>query len=207
MGTRRRGLAIARTLAGYTQERFAEAVGVDRSTVSRWESGESTPLAWVRPKVASVLHVSVDRVAELLADDPDETDIERKQRNRREAMHSRVLEGAMLDDMETTGVARPLLHSLDTERAVALRPHVELAFNRQCVSIDFAGFSGETLAGSLQEPLDKIRIGGLRSDQITLRVLLPDLTVPVGLPAFASTGADDERGRLRSQEIASRFIR
>src|SRR5262245_13769121 len=32
-----------------------------------------------------------------------------------------------------------------TERPVGLRPHIEAAFERPHVSIDFAGFSGETL--------------------------------------------------------------
>ena len=44
-----------------------------------------------------------------------------------------------------------------TERPVGLRPHVEEAFNRSNVTVDFAGFSGETLHGALTEPLDKIR--------------------------------------------------
>jgi DNA-binding transcriptional regulator YhcF (GntR family) len=92
-----------------------------------------------------------------------------------------------------------------TERAVGLRPHVEQAFSRQRVSIDFAGFSGETLAGALQEPLDKIRIGRLTPEEISVRVLLPDLSVPVGLPALADTSADDERVRARAQQIATRF--
>ena len=45
-----------------------------------------------------------------------------------------------------------------TARAIALRPHVERAFEQSKVSIDFAGFSGETLHGAPQEPLDKIRV-------------------------------------------------
>lgn len=92
-----------------------------------------------------------------------------------------------------------------TERAVSLRPHIEQAFEQQRVTIDFAGFSGETLTGAIQEPLDKIRIGRLTPDEIVLRVLLPDMTVPVGLPALASTGADDERVRARAGQIAQRF--
>lgn len=91
-----------------------------------------------------------------------------------------------------------------TERAVGLRPHVEQAFEREKVTIDFAGFSGETLAGALQEPLDKIRIGRLTPASITLRVLLPDLAVPVGLPALASTASDDERVRERMSRISDR---
>lgn len=42
-----------------------------------------------------------------------------------------------------------------TERPVGLRPHLEAAFERGQVTIDFAGFSGETLHGALQEPLDR----------------------------------------------------
>lgn len=91
-----------------------------------------------------------------------------------------------------------------TERAVGLRPLIELAFEREQVTIDFAGFSGETLAGAIQEPLDKIRIGRLTPESITLRILLPDLSVPVGLPALASTAADDERVRARAAHIAER---
>lgn len=92
-----------------------------------------------------------------------------------------------------------------TERAVGLRPHIERAFDRQRVSIDFAGFSGETLSGAIHEPLDKIRIGRLTPDEVILRILLPDLAVPVGLPALASTAADDDRVRGRAEQIARRF--
>lgn len=92
-----------------------------------------------------------------------------------------------------------------TERAVGLRPHIERAFAHERVVIDFAGFSGETLSGAIQEPLDKIRIGHFTPDEITLRVLLPDLSAPMGLPALASTGEDDERIRARSTKITRRF--
>ena len=53
-----------------------------------------------------------------------------------------------------------------TERPVGLRPHIEQAFEEQRVTIDFAGFSGETLNGAIQEPLDKIRVGRLTPDEI-----------------------------------------
>ncbi|GAA3249476.1 GntR family transcriptional regulator [Pseudonocardia petroleophila] len=92
-----------------------------------------------------------------------------------------------------------------TERAVGLRPHIELAFEQQRVTIDFAGFTGETLSGAIQEPLDKIRSGRLTPEEIALRVLLPDMTAPVGLPALASTGEDDERVRGRMDQIMRRF--
>ena len=92
-----------------------------------------------------------------------------------------------------------------TERAVGLRPHIERAFEQSRVTIDFAGFSGETLAGALQEPLDKIRVGRSTPGEVVLRVLLPDMTVPLGLPALADTGEDDERVRDRVEKISRRF--
>src|SRR5258706_9216967 len=56
-----------------------------------------------------------------------------------------------------------------TERPIGLRPHVESAFERADVTIDFAGFTGETLHGVLQEPLDKIRAGRLTPATIGIR--------------------------------------
>ncbi|WP_425547591.1 helix-turn-helix transcriptional regulator [Actinokineospora globicatena] len=49
---RRVGLVAARKWAGFTQERFAEAAGVDRSTVGRWESGSRSPLIYKHPLLA-----------------------------------------------------------------------------------------------------------------------------------------------------------
>lgn len=93
-----------------------------------------------------------------------------------------------------------------TERAVGLRPHVEQAFDRTSVSIDFAGFSGETLYGVLQEPLDKIRLGRLVPDELTIRVLLPDLSAPTGLPALAPSGEDSPDVRKRMDRITARSV-
>ena len=36
-------LSTHRTIEGYTQESFAEAIGVDRTTVAFWETGRSHP--------------------------------------------------------------------------------------------------------------------------------------------------------------------
>jgi DNA-binding transcriptional regulator YhcF (GntR family) len=88
-----------------------------------------------------------------------------------------------------------------TERAVGLRPHIERAFERPEVSIDFAGFSGETLHGAIQEPLDKIRIGRLTPQALKIRVLVPDLTVPIALLSLADGGRDDAGVRGRSEQI------
>ena len=36
-------LGTHRSIEGYTQETFAEAIGVDRTTVALWESGKHQP--------------------------------------------------------------------------------------------------------------------------------------------------------------------
>jgi DNA-binding transcriptional regulator YhcF (GntR family) len=92
-----------------------------------------------------------------------------------------------------------------TERSVGLRPHVEQIFEAGGpVAIDFAGFSGETLYGVIQEPLDKIRAGRLSIESLTIRMLLPDLTKPIGLPALAPSGDDSAAVRARMDRIAQR---
>ena len=63
---KRVGLIQARKAAGYTQESFAEAVGVDRSTVVRWEAGDHEPLPYLWPKIACLLSVSRDELKEFL---------------------------------------------------------------------------------------------------------------------------------------------
>ncbi len=93
-----------------------------------------------------------------------------------------------------------------TEKPVGLRPHIEAAFERRDVSIDFAGYAAETLQGVLSEPLDKIRSGRLTPESVHVRMLLPDLSVPMALPARADSGEDDKAIRGRTQRIADRCI-
>jgi hypothetical protein len=56
----------------------------------------------------------------------------------------------------TTAAAGPPVFAAPS---IGLRPSIEQAFTREHVVIDFAGFSGETLHGAIQEPLDRIRLG------------------------------------------------
>ncbi|SRR5258708_21499347 len=53
--TRLRGIRKER---GMTQEAFAALIGVDRRTVQRWESGESTPSAYARQQLSSHLQAT-----------------------------------------------------------------------------------------------------------------------------------------------------
>ncbi|MBE3016315.1 GntR family transcriptional regulator [Microbispora sp. NEAU-D428] len=91
-----------------------------------------------------------------------------------------------------------------TARPVGLRPHIEQAFKQPKVSIDFAGFSGETLHGAIQEPLDQIRAGRIVPESITVRMLLPDTGHPWSLPSRVDTLADEPLFRERAERISSR---
>jgi tetratricopeptide (TPR) repeat protein/transcriptional regulator with XRE-family HTH domain len=71
---KRRSLAQRRKAVGLTQEQLAGQLGVERTTVVRWERGTTQPLPWLRPKLASVLKVSADRLGELLSADPAHRD-------------------------------------------------------------------------------------------------------------------------------------
>src|SRR6476469_469690 len=93
-----------------------------------------------------------------------------------------------------------------TERPVGLRPHVERAFEAENVTIDFAGFSGETLHGAIQEPLDKIRVGRLRPKSITVRILVPDTTAPLAIPCRADDLGDSPEFRARATKIMHRYV-
>ncbi|WP_405970877.1 helix-turn-helix domain-containing protein [Streptomyces sp. NBC_00988] len=68
MAAKRMGLVRRRKAAGHTQESLAEFLGVERSTVGRWESAETEPQAWLRPKLARALKVSNEELQALLDD-------------------------------------------------------------------------------------------------------------------------------------------
>jgi transcriptional regulator with XRE-family HTH domain len=68
MALKRRGFAQRRKAVGYTQESFAERLGVERNTVLRWEAGDTDPQPWMRPKIARALQVSVDQLDRLLTE-------------------------------------------------------------------------------------------------------------------------------------------
>lgn len=93
-----------------------------------------------------------------------------------------------------------------TERPVGLRPHIERAFEADNVTIDFAGFSGETLHGAMQEPLDKIRVGRLRPKSIAVRILIPDTTAPLAIPCRTDDLSDSPEFRARATTIMHRYV-
>ena len=86
-----------------------------------------------------------------------------------------------------------------TERPVGLRPHIEGAFEADTVTIDFSGYTAETLHGILTEPLDKVRMGRLTPKAIHIRLLLSDTSKPLALPVLSNndpSASDEVRERL-----------
>jgi transcriptional regulator with XRE-family HTH domain len=71
MAFRRQELTRRRKAVGFTQESLAEHLGVERSTVIRWEAGDSEPLPSIRPNLARALQLSIDQLAELLTTSED----------------------------------------------------------------------------------------------------------------------------------------
>lgn len=68
MTAKRQALAARREIVGHTQETLAEFVGVEPTTVGRWERGETCPQPWCRPKLAEGLTVSVEELDSMLAE-------------------------------------------------------------------------------------------------------------------------------------------
>lgn len=64
-------LAQRRVTAGHSQESLAALLGVDRTTVGRWERGITVPQPWVRSGLAEALDVSQNELAELLTPGAD----------------------------------------------------------------------------------------------------------------------------------------
>ncbi|MFF3364167.1 helix-turn-helix transcriptional regulator [Streptomyces misionensis] len=71
MARRRQRLAERRRSVGLTQEDLAEKLGVDRSTVVRWETGTASPQPWMRPRLADALLITVEELVDLLANEAE----------------------------------------------------------------------------------------------------------------------------------------
>src|SRR5262245_2959802 len=68
MVRKRPRLIQRRKTVGYTQEKLAEELGADRTTVVRWERAESEPHPWQRPKLGALLRVSAEELHDILLD-------------------------------------------------------------------------------------------------------------------------------------------
>lgn len=66
MAIRRDALAARREALGFTQETLAQELGVELSTVGRWERGTLTPQPWRRPDLAQTLKLPLEDLDVLL---------------------------------------------------------------------------------------------------------------------------------------------
>ncbi|WP_432051706.1 helix-turn-helix domain-containing protein [Streptomyces xiamenensis] len=71
MAPRRDRFIDLRKSRGFTQETFAEALKVDRTTVQRWEKGESDPQPWSRPAIVSLLDITPSQLDDFLSSEVD----------------------------------------------------------------------------------------------------------------------------------------
>jgi transcriptional regulator with XRE-family HTH domain len=67
---RRHGLVRQRRTAGFSQEGLARLLQVDRTTIARWERGDTDPHPAVRARLAEALDLPIDQLDALLADEP-----------------------------------------------------------------------------------------------------------------------------------------
>ena len=111
------------------------------------------------------------------------------------------LNGRIPSPRTEPGIAGPAVFAAPS---VGMRPFIEQAFTAEHVTIDFAGFSGETLHGAIQEPLDNIRIGRLKPATLAIRMLLPDTSRPMVLPCRAEDLTDDPEHRARAHRLTTR---
>ena len=58
-------IARLRQEAGLRQVGLARAMGVDRSTIAKWESGLSAPKSVVLPRLADALECNIEKLFEL----------------------------------------------------------------------------------------------------------------------------------------------
>jgi DNA-binding XRE family transcriptional regulator len=65
---KRHALAERRQIVGHSQETLARLVGVEPTTVGRWERGETSPQPWCRPKLADALSVSLEDLDTMLTE-------------------------------------------------------------------------------------------------------------------------------------------
>jgi transcriptional regulator with XRE-family HTH domain len=75
MAGKRQRFADRRKACGYSQEAFAEEIGINRSTIHRWENGSVDPQPCQRPAIAKALDVTQKELDALLYGDPKEPEV------------------------------------------------------------------------------------------------------------------------------------
>jgi len=108
---------------GLSQEALAERLGTDRSTIARWERGESEPQPHVRPKLGSLLGLSPLELETLLKHDEAATLVQPNS-GPAAVIGNAVLPGPDLDPNELDDMnRRELLRMLSVAGAPAALPN------------------------------------------------------------------------------------
>jgi transcriptional regulator with XRE-family HTH domain len=68
-------LTERRKAVGLSQGELAGLLGVERSTVLRWEAGRTAPQPWVRPALADALQIGVASVSRSSEEQREPTDL------------------------------------------------------------------------------------------------------------------------------------
>ncbi|WP_084718783.1 GntR family transcriptional regulator [Streptacidiphilus carbonis] len=90
---------------------------------------------------------------------------------------------------------------------IALDPYLERGLTAADVTIDYFGFSAETLATLLKPRLDLMRLpGASRPQSLHIRLLLPKMSAPLALPRSVADPADP-RPLQRLQRLTFDLVR
>jgi transcriptional regulator with XRE-family HTH domain len=147
MTVKRRALAERRKAVGLTQEQLAEVLDVERSTVVRWEAGETTPLPRSRPKLAEALAVSVDELDVMLGEGQP---VEDARSTSSSAAH---MADRLHDDPEHDAVlVSPWTHQGTVEASVVLRGGRSRVERRHFVLLGGAALTAPAHQWLVQEP-------------------------------------------------------
>ncbi len=103
-------ILILRKKRNLTQEALAEAVGVTRQTVAKWENGESVPDLELAGKLADALDVSLDDLAEAP----------------REELADENLKGKHMFGLVTVGEKGQIVIPVRARRMLSIRPGDQL---------------------------------------------------------------------------------
>jgi transcriptional regulator with XRE-family HTH domain len=171
-------LAQRREAAGFTQESFADRIGVDRTTIGRWERGVQQPQPWQRPLIGFVLTLTLDEV-----DDALRATIARRTNPARGARAKSVARKATLSpNLSATGSG-----SLAPEAAIhSSIPRLRQALN----SFDAPGDGAVRPLGELAAAVRRLTAHRLEARYQEMGQELPDLIAEVSRAVHRATGQE-----------------
>lgn len=172
MGCRSTGLAARRAAMGYTQEKFAEEAGVDRSTAWRWEAGKVLPLPAQRPRIAKILRVSLEQLDLLLGET---------------AKSRRTVESSCAQTTDTSALPHDLRHLPEPYAQACARL-------RRIVDVYDLPSDGPVRAlGELRKATLNVITWRLNSDYLRLVERLPSLLTELTRSLFLRSGVEREQ--------------